>query len=93
VKNADIIIIGAGAAGLMCAITAARRGRRVLVLERSNKVGKNRNENRNGVKAVWGAKPTLSFDSAHDHARCCWTQLGGFPHIQWLPVAGWKSHH
>jgi len=39
-KNPDLIVIGAGAAGLMCAITAARRGRRVLVLERSNKAGK-----------------------------------------------------
>ncbi len=39
-KNPDLIVIGAGAAGLMCAITAAKRGRRVLVLERSNKVGK-----------------------------------------------------
>jgi len=36
----DTIILGAGAAGLMCALTAAQRGRRVLVLERSNKVGK-----------------------------------------------------
>ncbi len=36
----DVIILGAGAAGLMCAFTAAQRGRRVLVLERSNKVGK-----------------------------------------------------
>jgi len=36
----DLIIIGAGAAGLMCAITAARRSRRVIILERSNKVGK-----------------------------------------------------
>ena len=39
-KTPDLIVIGAGAAGLMCAITAAKRGRRVLVLERSNKVGK-----------------------------------------------------
>ncbi len=39
-KTPDLIVIGAGAAGLMCAITAAGRGRRVLVLERSNKVGK-----------------------------------------------------
>jgi predicted Rossmann fold flavoprotein len=39
-KSFDVIVLGAGAAGLMCAFTAARRGRRVLVLERSNKVGK-----------------------------------------------------
>ena len=36
----DVIILGAGAAGLLCAITAANRGRRVLVLERANKIGK-----------------------------------------------------
>ena len=36
----DVIILGAGASGLLCAITAAKRGRRVLVLEKSNKVGK-----------------------------------------------------
>lgn len=39
-KQPDIIILGAGAAGLMCAITAANRGRSVIVLEKSNKVGK-----------------------------------------------------
>ncbi|TDK28770.1 NAD(P)/FAD-dependent oxidoreductase [Luteimonas aestuarii] len=36
----DVVVIGAGAAGLMCAITAAARGRRVLVLDHANKVGK-----------------------------------------------------
>ena len=36
----DVIIIGGGAAGLMCAITAGNRGRRVIVLEGSNKIGK-----------------------------------------------------
>ena len=36
----DAIVIGAGAAGLMCALTAGQRGRRVLVLDHSNKVGK-----------------------------------------------------
>jgi len=39
-KAPDLIVIGAGAAGLMCAITAAQRGKSVLVLERSNKAGK-----------------------------------------------------
>ncbi len=38
--TADVIIIGGGAAGLMCAITAGNRGRRVIVLESSNKIGK-----------------------------------------------------
>ena len=36
----DVIIIGAGAAGLMCAIEAGRRGRQVLVLDHANKAGK-----------------------------------------------------
>lgn len=36
----DVIILGAGASGLMCALTAAQRGRRVLVIEKANKVGK-----------------------------------------------------
>jgi len=36
----DTIVLGAGAAGLMCALTAGARGRRVLVLERANKPGK-----------------------------------------------------
>ncbi len=37
---ADVIVLGAGAAGLMCALTAAKRGREVMVLEKSNKIGK-----------------------------------------------------
>ena len=39
-NNYDLIILGAGAAGLMCAITAAKRNKSVLVLEKSNKAGK-----------------------------------------------------
>ncbi len=36
----DTVIIGAGAAGLMCAASAGQRGRQVLVLDHANKVGK-----------------------------------------------------
>jgi predicted Rossmann fold flavoprotein len=36
----DVIIIGAGAAGLMCAIEAGKRHRKVLVLDHANKAGK-----------------------------------------------------
>lgn len=35
----DVIIIGAGAAGLMCAVEAGKRGRKTLVLELAEKIG------------------------------------------------------
>ena len=40
VQTYDVIIIGAGAAGLMCAIEAGKRKRKVLVLDHANKPGK-----------------------------------------------------
>ena len=39
-NSSDVLILGAGAAGLFCAFNAAQRDRRVRVLESANKVGK-----------------------------------------------------
>lgn len=39
-QNYDLIILGAGAAGLMCALTAGQRGYRVLLLDHAEKAGK-----------------------------------------------------
>src|SRR6476620_3698192 len=39
-EKTEVIIIGAGAAGLMCAIEAGKRKRDVLILEHANKPGK-----------------------------------------------------
>ncbi|MEQ9198517.1 MAG: NAD(P)/FAD-dependent oxidoreductase, partial [Rhodospirillales bacterium] len=39
-RKFDVIVIGAGAAGMMCALTAGGRGRRVLLLDHAEKVGK-----------------------------------------------------
>ena len=40
VREFDALILGGGAAGLMCAIEAGKRGRRVAVLERAERLGK-----------------------------------------------------
>ena len=39
-NKTDVLIIGASAAGLMCAIEAGKRGRKVIVLDHANKPGK-----------------------------------------------------
>src|SRR5688572_1693257 len=39
-RRYDVVVIGGGAAGLMCAIEAGKRGRRVLIIERSGQIGK-----------------------------------------------------
>jgi len=39
-RHFDVIVLGAGAAGLMCAATAGQRGRRVVVLEHNGQVGR-----------------------------------------------------
>jgi predicted Rossmann fold flavoprotein len=40
IQKFDALILGGGAAGLMCAIEAGKRGRRVAVLERAERIGK-----------------------------------------------------
>src|ERR1051326_4042524 len=39
-RQCEAIVLGAGAAGLMCAVEAGKRGRRVVVLERADRIGK-----------------------------------------------------
>ena len=38
-RQADVVVLGAGAAGLMCALVAGRRGRRVVVLDHARQAG------------------------------------------------------
>ena len=40
IQQFDALVLGAGAAGLLCAIEAGKRGRRVAVLERADRIGK-----------------------------------------------------
>src|SRR2546425_8417511 len=39
-RRFDLLVLGAGAAGLFCAAEAGKRGRRVAVIERSDRIGK-----------------------------------------------------
>lgn len=39
-QSFDVVVVGAGAAGLMCAMRAGQRGKRVLLLDHAEKVGK-----------------------------------------------------
>ena len=59
----DIIVIGAGASGMMSAITAARNGKQVLILEKLDKAGKKLLATGNG-KCNFTNK-TMSFNCFH----------------------------
>ena len=39
-QKVDVVVLGAGAAGMMCALEAGRRGRRVVLLDHAERVGK-----------------------------------------------------
>ncbi len=52
VTEADVIVIGAGGAGLAAAVTAAEEGASVIVLEKSGVVGGNSLMTMNGINAV-----------------------------------------
>jgi len=54
----DVIIIGAGASGLVASIVAARRGKKVLILEKNNKVGKKLLATGNGRCNITNVRPT-----------------------------------
>lgn len=55
----DVVIIGAGASGLVTAIVSARRGKKVLILEKNNKVGKKLLATGNGKCNISNQRPNL----------------------------------
>ncbi len=55
----DVLILGAGAAGLMCALTAAQRGRKVLLVDHNDRVGRK-------ISVSGGGK--ANFTNLHMHS-------------------------
>ena len=65
----DVVVVGAGASGLMCAIHAGRRGLKVLVLEKGPKPGLKilvSGGGRCNFTNMW-AEPTDHYLSANEH--------------------------
>jgi hypothetical protein len=72
----DVLVIGAGASGMMAAITAARRGKRVLLLEHMDKPGKKLLATGNGRCNFTNAK--MSPDCFYGDRELAETVLGIF---------------
>jgi len=93
-KKVDVVIIGAGAAGLMCAIEAGKRGRSVLVLDKANKPAEK-------VRISGGGRCNFTnlYVSAENYIsknkHFCKSALAGFNQwdfIDWVNEAGIAYH-
>ena len=77
----DALILGGGAAGLMCAIEAGKRGRRVAVLERSERLGK---------KILISGGGRCNFTNLHCHPE---NFLSSNPHFAKSALARYTPHN
>ncbi|KTD44542.1 NAD(P)/FAD-dependent oxidoreductase [Legionella oakridgensis] len=89
-KDIDVVIIGAGAAGLMCAREAGKRLRNILVLDHANKIGK---------KILMSGGGRCNFTNYYIHPDC---YISHNPHFcksalvrytQWDFIDLVKKHH
>ncbi len=85
----DVIVIGGGAAGLMCAIEAGRRGRSVWLIEHANRVGKKILMSGGGRCNFTNLEASpQNYLSANPHF--CKSALAGF--TQWDFIARVQEH-
>jgi len=70
-QNYDVIVIGSGAAGMISAITAARRGKTVLLLEKLSKVGAK-------LKATGGGRCNLTNTLSNEEFMARFGREGRF---------------
>ncbi len=93
-KNIDVLIIGAGAAGMMCALQAAQRGRSVILIDHSSKLAEKIRISGGGRCNFTNlnAKPE-NFISTNPHF--CRSALAGYTpqhFINWLNQHGIAYH-
>lgn len=80
-RDYDVIVIGAGAAGLMCAATAAKRSRRVALLDHSSLPGR---------KILISGGGRCNFTNLHCHAG---NFLSSNPHFAKSALANYTPRH
>ncbi|MBL4653722.1 MAG: FAD-dependent oxidoreductase, partial [Flavobacteriales bacterium] len=93
-KSVDVIVIGAGAAGLMCAIVVAKRGKSVLILDKAVKVAEKIRISGGGRCNFTNLDVTANnYISQNKHF--CKSALAGFNQwdfIDWVVQAGIEYH-
>ncbi len=90
IKQVDVLIIGAGAAGLMCAIEAAKRHRHVQVVDHANKPGKKILMSGGGRCNFTNLQVSPSKYISHN-PHFCKSALSRY--TQWDFIALVKKHH
>ncbi|MEE9325719.1 MAG: NAD(P)/FAD-dependent oxidoreductase [Cocleimonas sp.] len=86
----DVIIVGAGAAGLMCAIEAGKRGRKVLLLDKASKAGKKILIS-GGGRCNFTNMYTEPDNYLSDNPHFCKSALSRY--TQWDFIALMEKHH
>jgi len=93
-KEVNVVVIGAGAAGLMCAIVAASRGKSVLVLDKSTKAGEKIRIS-GGGKCNFTNLDVTADNFISENKHFCKSALAGFNQwdfIDWVVQAGIDYH-
>lgn len=89
-ETVDTIIIGAGAAGLFCAIEAGKRGRNVIVLDHANKAGKKILMSGGGRCNFTNRFVTSDHYLSHN-PHFCKSALGRYTSVDFITLV--KKHH
>ncbi|MDQ7005335.1 MAG: NAD(P)/FAD-dependent oxidoreductase [Ghiorsea sp.] len=93
-KRYKVVVIGAGAAGLMCAITAAQHGQSVLVLDKSAKAAEKIRIS-GGGKCNFTNLDVTANNYISQNKHFCKSALAGFnpwDFIDWVAQAGIEYH-
>ena len=89
VDRFDVAVIGAGAAGMMCAAVAGQRGRRVVLIDHATKIGEK-------IRISGGGRCNFTNRDAgpghfvSDNPRFCRSALAGYPAAEFIALV--KSH-